>query len=274
VEHIVYRAHDGTRRPALLLLPQGYQGQPIPLVISPHGRNTLPRADAARWGHLPFEGGFAVICPGGEGRRLPLYSWGAPGQIADLARMPAIAAAHGVNVERGRVYAVGTSMGGQETLLLVARYPHLLAGAVAFDPATDMASRYRQFGRLPGGATLQRLARFEIGGTPTTNPGGYAARSPVRYARAIAASGVPLQIYWSQHDGVILGQQRLVARFVGAINHKGRSSCLLVYRGDWHHADEVQSWLELGAAVTRLGLLTSDLASSPVSACERPSATS
>ena len=38
-------------------------------------------------------------------------------------------------------------MGGQETLLLVARHPHLLAGAAAFDPATDMARRYRDFAR-------------------------------------------------------------------------------------------------------------------------------
>ena len=39
-------------------------------------------------------------------------------------------------------------MGGQETLLLVARYPHLLAGAAAFDPVVDFALQYRDFPRL------------------------------------------------------------------------------------------------------------------------------
>src|SRR5207253_10115070 len=148
-------------------------------------------------GDLPGEGGFAVISPAGEGRRLHWYSWGDPGQIADLARMPAIASAHGVQVDPRRIYAFGGSMGGQETLLLVARHPHLLAGAAAFDPATDMARRYRDFARLPYGRGLQALARREIGGTPSADARAYAARSPLSYARRIARSGVPLQLYWS-----------------------------------------------------------------------------
>jgi len=192
LERLAYRAHDGRVRPAWLLLPDGYRGQPVPLVISPHGRGISARSDAADWGDLPAEGGFAVICPAGEGRRLALDSWGAPGEIADLARMPAIAAAHGVRIERGRVYAVGGSMGGQETLLLVARDPGVLAGAVAFDPATDMVRRYRDFARLPDGRALQRLARREIGGTPRDDLEAYAARSPDAYTRSIARSGVQI----------------------------------------------------------------------------------
>jgi poly(3-hydroxybutyrate) depolymerase len=265
VEHISYRAHDGRLRPALLLLPRGYHGQQIPLVISPHGRNTLPRADAKRWGRLPFEGGFAVICPGGEGRRLPLYSWGAPGQVADLARMPAIAAAHGVHVERGHVYAVGDSMGGQETLLLVARYPRLLAGAIAFDPVVDLGHRYRQFG-----PALQRLAQLEVGGTPGADPGAYAVRSPDHYIGAIGRSHVPLEIYWSQHDGVLMGERRAVDRFVTAIERRSRTRCTLVYRGDWHHAAAMEANRQLGPALTRLGLLPpSNLTSAMVTACGR-----
>ena len=54
--------------------------------------------------------------------------------------MPAIARAHGVDVDPHRIYAFGGSMGGQETLLLVALHPRLLAGAAAFDPATDMVA--------------------------------------------------------------------------------------------------------------------------------------
>ena len=61
-------------------------------------------------------------------------------------------------------------MGGQETLLLAALHPHLLAGAAAFDPATDMRRRYADFAHMKGGAVLQALARTEIGGTPAQVP--------------------------------------------------------------------------------------------------------
>ncbi len=119
-----------------------------------------------------------MINPGGEGRRLHWFSWGAPGEIADLARMPAIAAANGVNVDRSHIYAMGGSMGGQEVLLLVAMHPRLLAGAAAFDPDTDMTRRYRDFASLKHGRELQQLARVEIGGTPEQVPQAYAQRSP------------------------------------------------------------------------------------------------
>jgi len=168
-----YRAHDGEIRPAWLFLPAGYHGQRVPLVISPHGRGVDETDNALFWGNLPGEGGFALIDPAGEGRRLHWYSWGAPGQIADLARMPAVARAWGVNVNRHRIYAVGGSMGGQETLLLLARHPHLLAGAIAFDPATNMTRRYYDFAALKDGKVLQSLARTEIGGTPSQVPGAY-----------------------------------------------------------------------------------------------------
>jgi hypothetical protein len=39
---------------------------------------------------LPARGGFAVVSPDGQGRVLGLQSWGALGQIDDLARMPRI----------------------------------------------------------------------------------------------------------------------------------------------------------------------------------------
>ena len=67
---IHYRAHNGVIRPAWLLLPAGYDGQAIPLVISPHGRGVDAAENAQLWGDLPGEGDFAVINPAGEGRRL------------------------------------------------------------------------------------------------------------------------------------------------------------------------------------------------------------
>jgi hypothetical protein len=252
---IHYVAHDGVRRPAWLVLPAGYRGGPIPLVISPHGRGVDENANALLWGDLPGEGRFALIVPGGEGRRLHWYSWGARGQIADLARMPAIARAHGVDVERRRVYAFGGSMGGQETLLLVARYPHLLAGAAAFDPATDMARRYADFAALPDGRTLQALARREIGGTPRQVPGAYAARSPDHYERAIERSGVPLQLYWSSRDRIIRDQRLETYALASAIVRADPRFRLWDFHGEWRHTAEMRWNRRLPRALARFGLL-------------------
>src|SRR5437867_3257549 len=84
---IHYRAHDGVVRPAWLLLPAGYHGGRIPLVISPHGRGVDENDNALLWGDLPGEGGFALIVPAGEGRGIPWYSWVAPGPMPARARL-------------------------------------------------------------------------------------------------------------------------------------------------------------------------------------------
>src|SRR5918996_6528219 len=89
---IRYRAHNGLPRPAVVLVPDefGPRRPPpfLPLVISPHGRGVRALTNAHLWGSLPAGGGFAVICPGGMGRRLPLHSWGWRGQNADPSPLP------------------------------------------------------------------------------------------------------------------------------------------------------------------------------------------
>ncbi|MHB8651492.1 MAG: alpha/beta hydrolase family protein, partial [Gaiellaceae bacterium] len=188
---IAYVASDGSRRHALVILPRWYgphRHPLLPLVISPHGRGASAGYNARFWGGLPAFGPFAAVCPEGQGRRLTLYSWGWKGQIDDLARMPALVtqALPWLRIDRRRVYAVGSSMGGQETLMLVARHPAILAGAAALDSDTNMAARYRAFPQLPGGKETQRRARIEIGGAPSSVPRAYAARSPLSFAAAIA----------------------------------------------------------------------------------------
>src|SRR5215211_5110865 len=197
-----YRAHNRAPRPAIVLVPDQYgpnrPSPPLPLVISPHGRGVRPGLNADLWGNLPDIGNFAVICPGGMGRRLPLHSWGYRGQISDLARMPDIVRSTlpWLKIDRRRIYALGGSMGGQETLLLLGQHPRLLAGAVAFDSVTNFYRRYGDFAVTPRRKGLQALARLEVGGTPRTNPTGYVLRSPSHWIREIAGSGVPLQLWW------------------------------------------------------------------------------
>jgi len=252
---IRYRSHNGTIRPAWLLLPDSYDGGPIPLVISPHGRGQSAVENADLWGDLPGEGGFAVINPGGEGRKTRLFSWGYPGEIDDLARMPKIVEAHGVDVNRHQIYAIGGSMGGQETLLLVARYPHLLAGAAAFDPATNMARRYWDFASLPDGRGLQALARKEVGGTPITDPRAYAERSPSHFVRQIAFSGVPLQLFWSRDDRIISDQTSETGRLATEIYDLNPHAKVWDFHGAWFHTAEMRPTRRLPRALARFGLL-------------------
>jgi pimeloyl-ACP methyl ester carboxylesterase len=257
---ISYEAHDGLMRRAFVILPSWYgptDHPPIPLVISPHGRGVGARVNIRRWGRLPAVGDFAVINPEGQGRALTLYSWGDPGEISDLARMPDIVeeALPWLHVDRHRVYAFGGSMGGQETLLLVARYPHLLAGAASFDAPTNMAARYRAFIRQPLGPGLQRLARDEIGGTPSNDPRGYALRSPIDWARKIAFSGVPLQIWWSTRDRTVTDQREESGLLYRLIKRLNPAAPVSEFVGIWAHTTEMKSHGYLPYALSRFGLM-------------------
>jgi pimeloyl-ACP methyl ester carboxylesterase len=271
---ITYRAHDGKPRRAFVSLPLWYgpkNNPPLPLVISPHGRGVTAHANARLWGNLPEEGGFAVISPDGAGRKLDNYSWGSLGQIEDLSRMPQIArlTLPWLKLDTRRIYAVGGSMGGQETLLLLARYPRLLAGAAAFDSVTDLARQYRSFPRIPCkhgcrswdgnlGRELQSLAREEIGGTPKTRPLAYAVRSPITYARSIAASCVPLQLWWSLSDRIVVDQQQQSGALFRKIRELNPRDPVAAYVGYWAHSAEMKASNRLPLALVRLGLLTSD----------------
>jgi hypothetical protein len=272
---IQYRAHTGRSRAAYVLLPRWYAPRrhpAIPLVISPHGRGTSGLANLRLWGDLPGIGGFAVVNPDGEGNHLDDYSWGAPGQIEDLARMPSIArrALPWLRIDRKRIYAVGGSMGGQETLLLLAKHPRLLAGAAAFDSLVDFAHQYRQFPRLPCnsrcravlgeplGRRLQRLARAEVGGDPVSAPYAYAARSPLTYAGALAASCVPLQIWSSRRDRIVVDPQRQSGRLLREIRRRNPSAAVDGIEGTWAHSAEMRASTRLPFALARFGLLPSE----------------
>jgi pimeloyl-ACP methyl ester carboxylesterase len=269
---VAYRAHDGHRRHAWIALPAWYgphDHPAIPFVISPHGRGVTARANVRLWGALPARGSFAVISPDGEGRKLALYSWGSAGQIADLARMPQIATATlpWLRLDRSRIYAVGGSMGGQETLLLLARHPHLLAGAAALDAVTNFAQQYRDFPRLrcskacrktwkgPIGLSMQSLARREVGGSPKRRPLAYAERSPITYARSVAFSCVPLQLWWSVKDRIVLDPARQSAAFYDAVVRLNPSAAIEGFQGYWNHSAEMHAKARLPAVLAGFGLL-------------------
>jgi dipeptidyl aminopeptidase/acylaminoacyl peptidase len=255
---IRYRAHNDRMRPAYVALPRDMGPQnnpPLPLIISPHGRGQTGRANLRYWGDLPARGRFAVISPDGEGRALHLHSWGWERQIRDLARMAEIAkeALPWLRVRQRGVYAFGRSMGGQETLLLLARHKRLLSGAASFDAPTDLARRYRDFPRLRNGRRLQELTRREVGGTPATHERAYARRSPIAHARAIAFSGVPLQLYWSLADEVVHDQAQHSARLFRRVRDLNPEAPVMGVSGSWSHSAGMPR--NLPRALIRFGLL-------------------
>lgn len=265
---IHYVAHDGHTRAAYVLLPAWYgprRNPPLPLIISPHGRGVGGKANARLWSRFG-KGRFAVVNPDGEGRRLPLYSWGAPGQISDLARMPTIvrAALPWLRLAPDSTYAVGSSMGGQEALLLVARRPHMLEGAAVIDAPTDFALQYAEFPdlpcsavcrrmwKMPIGSALQRLARLEVGGSPQQVPRAYRDRSPIGHVAAIARSGVPLGLWWSTSDRLVPDPAQQEGRFLGALVRRHPRARIGHVVGRWQHVrgmrrnlPAVLAWLHL-----------------------------
>lgn len=258
---IHYRAHDGVQRVALVVLPRWYgprNNPPIPLVISPHGRGVEPGGNVHLWGNMPALGRFAVVNPEGQGTsRLELYSWGSPGQIDDLGRMPTAVkrALPWLRIAPHRIYAIGGSMGGQETLLLLAERPHLLAGAISFDAPTNMAVRYKAFGKLGNGLNLQKLARLEFGGVPRKRGDAMAERSPIFYSRELAFSHVPLQIWWSTQDRTVVNQASESGLLYRAIMKLNPSAPVTQFVGTWAHTIEMRATGRMPIALAQMGLL-------------------
>ena len=226
-----YHSADGGRSSAVVLVPRDLS-HPVPLVISPHGRDGDGITACAHWSGLPAYARVAVVCPDGTGR----FSWGSSAQITDLSRMPALVGSHlPPGALTSRVFAIGESMGGQEVLLLHGRFPKLLSGVVALDPVTDFSLRYDEIGKLAGGTALQARMRSVIGGTPLQRPGAYRARSPITYVDAIARANAVLVVWWSRRD-IVVRSWRQITPFLDAIQRANPANRRVWSRsGDWKH---------------------------------------
>ena len=182
-------------------------------------------------------------------------------------------------------------MGGQETLLLAGRYPSLLAGAAAIDSLVDFPLQYGNFPRLqctpscerawgmPIGVALQEFARTEVGGTPEEARQRYLARSPLAHTRAIAFSCVPLQIWWSRTDRIVVDSSRQSGALFRRIRARNRRAPVSAYVGSWEHTKVFTPGRLLPTALARFGLMPSlfdrppkgvRVTSPPPDACSTP----
>jgi pimeloyl-ACP methyl ester carboxylesterase len=182
---------------------------PLPLVLSPHARGGDPQKNARRWGNIPGERGLIVLAPALRGRVLgESRAWGYAPAIQKLVQAPTEArrALPWLRWDRERVYAAGFSMGGQESLLALALRPDLFAAVAVADSVTDFYRRWYEFPLSPLTRAEQAKATRELGGTPVQVGWLYQRRSPLQFARTIAFSGVPLQIWWNPREDVVVHQ--------------------------------------------------------------------
>jgi pimeloyl-ACP methyl ester carboxylesterase len=203
---VPYHSWNRKARYATVVLPADYapgNNEALPCIVQPHGRDATPLGPASRWGDLPTTQRFMVICPDSSGRRDPSNSWGVAGQLQDIAEIAGVVESSipWVHIDRRRLYIVGISMGGQETLSTLARYPDLFAAGLCCDGNANLAARYREF-PLVGMADSQKLMSWEIGGTPKKVPWLYARRSSTPFVGTLATCGVPIAIWWSQDDRI------------------------------------------------------------------------
>ena len=121
--------------------------------------------------------------------------------------------------------------------------------------STNFYRRYNDFAITPGRRGLQALARFEVGGTPRTNPTGYVLRSPTHWLKEIAGSGVRLQLWWSITDQIVIDQTHQSAHFYNELRKLRPRARVEAVTGVWRHSAEMRHDTQLPDAVRWLGLL-------------------
>jgi pimeloyl-ACP methyl ester carboxylesterase len=204
-----FRAADGKPETMIVEVPSWYgplDHPALPLVVSPHTRASNPFMTAAHWRGLPGRCRIIVLDAGLSGRVTQTRSWGWPPEIAEITRLPGIARrlVPYLRYDPNRVYLAGDSMGGQEVLLALERRPDLFAAAVASDPATNMLRRWYQFPHSVASRGQQAALTREVGVAPSTKRWLYVRRSPFFFARTLAFSGVPVELWWNPADPVIV----------------------------------------------------------------------
>src|SRR5439155_9362366 len=105
------------------------------------------------------------------------------------------------------------------------------------------------------GTALQKMAREEVGGPPARARYGWQLRNPIRYARAIADSCVPLQLWWSAKDTIVIDQQRQSERLYKLIRRLNPTAPVTAYHGYWRHSAEMRARTRLPLALATFGLL-------------------
>jgi dipeptidyl aminopeptidase/acylaminoacyl peptidase len=185
VQHVTYRAADGTMIPAYVTLPPGKDGKNLPAIVMPHG-GPLARDE---WGfdwlaQFLAARGYAVIQPqyrgsAGYGKEWAnengLKNWRtAMSDITDSARWLISQKIADPN----RIAMFGWSYGGYSALMQGALEPSLYKAIIAIAPVTDLPMLKEDWGHF---RNEQRIEKF-VGSGPSIIEG-----SPLKRVAAIRA---------------------------------------------------------------------------------------
>ena len=252
-----YDTWNGHRRALTILYPKRFErtGAPLPLIVAAHpagGASTCVDEMAT----LPGRFGFVLACLDGQGDFTRSFSYGSPGQIADLAAAPSLIAGRlpGMKIDARRMTIVGSSMGGTEALLVGLRYPQAYRQAIALDPISDLGFR---FASLP--YNRRYLLAAECDGTPEERADCYVERSPMTYVGPRPVGSTVLNVWYSTGDPVS-GAAQQIPTFVAAERDVLGPGQLVVRIGTWGHgalwdrADHRAAWL-IDAGVVPAGAL-------------------
>ena len=179
VKDITYKnSCDGTEQQAELFIPSSYDGKkPLPILAISHFMGGGKSSSRGAGHHdMGEKYGWFVVCPELHGQ----HTSGKTSLAAIVAQHDVIDAIHYAQehykIDETRIYAAGRSMGGMQTLILAAKYPHVFAAAMAGQPPTEMALFDKE-------SPLTDVILKEFGGTRAEKPYEYARRGPATYAR-------------------------------------------------------------------------------------------
>lgn len=220
--------YDGTDQEARVVLPDGYSGDPAPLVVYVHGRTSDMYEGENTLGEATRSRGWLLASPQLHGR-WP-YPPDPPGKYAyaslesqyDIIGTVNYMLDH-YNVITDRIYLVGYSMGGQIAAVTAAKFPHVFAAVFDNKGPTDMARWYDEQWEKEWMERECHIA--EVPRNPTQNPFCYQRRSGINFASNYIH--IPISITHSVSDTLVPIHHSRDLR--DAINSYGPDRTVLVY---------------------------------------------
>jgi len=188
---------DGTSQPSLYYHPG--EGEPVPLVVGLHTWSYDRFNQQRHYLSLCRERRYALLLPEFRGPNLDSNphcadacgSAKAVGDVLDAVRQ--VAADPGI--DRGNIFLLGCSGGGQMALLAAEAAPELFRAVEAWCPVTDLERWHRY--AVEAGKHYARHIEACTGG----DPGEYARRSPATHPERLAR--LPVSIHHGRHDTVV-----------------------------------------------------------------------
>lgn len=251
---IAFMGVGGAERRAIIDAPSHSLHEPVPLILAPHPAGWTNAEDFhggafdtvaphPGWHDLAEKHGVIVVSPETYGARVPLLSLGyAPSLQDSIGAIDAVRALD-YRIDDDRIYACGLSMGGQETLLLIAHNPGLFAAGFAFNPVVDLAHWYSDFVSSPVYAdlvgddpaqALDTLLHQEFGGPPSEHQSACVERSPITFADRLTTT--PLMLYWSHLDEIVANQAtRQTMRLHREIKRLSPNAPVAEFNHTWSH---------------------------------------